>query len=222
MTKTRLSNKQREVLIEWVNDRNDSFTIAEVQDIYEVHYMTAHSWVRTLENEGLIELVEKAGKTHHYRAAPPVGGFDQETMNARALRVTFGPSKKELSIAEWASGHCENNPVPAATAGMLYLFVRSYYYDAPDHQHLRGVATPLEVRGAMDKILRAMEAEANVVRQLLALRAPWIEGPSMALRFGNPVAGFEMTEAVNMAQGFQRDVLGYKEAPAIEVEEDSP
>lgn len=214
MTNKRLlGNKQRELLLDWIEDREGTFTIKDIEEEFNNHYQTAFNWVRTLETEGLVQVVGKEGKTNLYSACTPVGGHDPESMNARALRIAWSPGKdkKELSVAEWASGHVDQMPVGAACGAMLYLFIRSYYYDAPDHQHLRGVASPIEVRAAMEKILKFIEAEAHVIRQLLALRAPWVEGPSLALRFGNPVGGFGMDAAMEKAQAFQRDVLGYKE-----------
>lgn len=205
-----LGAKKREILIEWINDRANTFTIKEVEEEFEVHYQTAFNWVRTLETEGLVQVVDSAGKTNLYRACAPVGGFDPESMNARALRITSGKGKEELSIAEWAVSHMQSAGIPRIAHGLIYLFVRSYYYDAPDHQHLRGVMTPLEVRTAIEKDLRDIEDNIAIVRQILSLRVPWVEGPTMSLRFGAQPAGFDLARAVEASKTFQ-EALGLKE-----------
>lgn len=223
-SKRLLGAKQREVLLEWIDDREGTFTIKDIEDEYEVHYQTAFNWMRTLETEGLVQVSGKGpdGKTNLYHASAPVGGYDPESMNSRALRIAWGKDKQELSIAEWVVPHHTQDYMEAIGSAFFYLFVRSYYYDAPDHQHLRGVASPIEVRAAVEKIVKFMEAELNAIRQILALRVPWVEGPSFSLRFGAQPAGFDLTKAVEMAQAFQRDVLGYKEAFKEIDEEDSP
>lgn len=211
-TPTELKPMLREALLSWMKDRDKPFTVDDVAERFSKHYQTAWKWMRRLEFEGMIE----EHPMTRGRASQWVLCVSPDTGDQRAVRIAHG--NKQLTIAEWAGDRRGAPNVAIAAKGLLYLFIRSYYEDAPDHQHLRGRIPAADVRAIIARQLDLIEEDVSVIRQLLAYRGPWQEGSELAQRFGVLPVGTTMLDVAQEAELFDK-LFGPKDA---EFEESKP
>lgn len=195
MSKSTMRPDKKEALVEWIGDFPNGATTQEIADAFEVHYQTAYGWVKQLEEERLVRK----------------GDFKQPYRYVTEARTQSGPilvrhGKYRVTPAAWAMTSLQEAGLAKLAHAFVYLFVRSYYYDAPDQQHLRGVLTPQEVRDLIEEVVKDVESQLAIAKQLLSIRTPWSEGPLFAQRFGSPPVGLTMQDAVDAARLFSRAI----------------
>lgn len=193
-----MSARYRELIVEWITDLGQPFTIDELANHFDIHYQTAWKYVRGLTDTGILDKVDdrRLGTRNDLYS---LAGSDEITPE-QALRIRFG--NDNLTLAEWACGNLENADIPKIAHGMMYLFVRSYYADAPDHQHLRGIHDPVQVRSFIADKLKELKKSVRAIEEMLSYRLPFDEGSKLAQRFGNPPVGFDQTQALTKAEIF--------------------
>lgn len=205
MTTGRLKASQKELIIEWASGLPDPFTIDDLRQKFGVHYQTAWAWIKELlEAEVLIQHPFKQGRAHRFMLKRFEGAGNNEDSYdpiASAIRVTWGT--KDQLLSEFALPRHRDQKMALIGHALYYLFVRSFYADAEGHQHLRGVYTPYDVRNHIVDVLRAMKRDVEVVEQLLAYTAPWLEGGEFARRFGPSDPGFGLQEAMGAARSYE-------------------
>jgi len=142
--------------------------------------------------------MRRGGKTQFVKGTGEAISTEQAVL--RSLKVQRG--NKTLDLAEWAATHLQDSSIVYCAAGVIYLFVRSYYADAPDHQHLRGVISSVDVRAFIANMLKELKKDIEVIEQILSYRVPFNEGGDLAQRFGTPPVGFDMNAAMEVARNF--------------------
>lgn len=179
-----LSSMQKELVIEYLLSLDRPFTNEDLATRWDVHEQTSRLWISQLRNEGVIadHPMRLGRKLQFVLSMEGTGRVDVDDPELRAVRVVQG--KEQVTPAQWSRGNLQNSSVVLGAAVMQYLFVRSYYADSPDHQHLRGTVSPVEARAFFAELIKDLEANLEVMRQLLAYNAPWIEGGDFARRFG--------------------------------------
>lgn len=218
----KLNPQQRELLIEWVQSmaaKSLPITIEDVSQHFQVHYQTARDWVSQLEQMSILKRHPfRAGRKVQYVLSANGEGSLTETEDP-FIQVVRGA--ETLSLADWVSGtRPVKDPVPllrdgklaSIGAAMAYLYVRSYYADAPDHQHLRGITTPVEVRAFVGARLAQLRLDLEVVEQMLSYSGPWREGGEFARRFGLVA---DLAGVMQVAQQGERIIQEWRERNSL-------
>lgn len=195
---------RREMLLDWMDQRSQAFTIKDVSVSQGVHYQTAWAWMQLLRDEGLVERNgQRDGRADLY--VRKAGAFENEQHRGqRAIRVAHGG--KHVTIAQWVAQNLSDSNVAASAHALAYLLIRSYYADAADYQHLRGSIPALEVRAFVARAVAAIKEDLHVLEQLLGYRVPWGEGSELALRFGDLPVGTTMLSLQERAAFFTQQI----------------
>jgi len=182
MSSGKLTPIQRELIIEWMNSLSDPFTVEDLKQQFDVHHMTAYRWMRELETDRVVVRHPfRKVRSIQYTMAPDFATNDIDP-EAAAIQVRFGNNSIQLSEFVQALG---SDGRMRTVGGILeYLFVRSYYADSPDHQHLRGTITTADARTIVINQLTDMRRLCDAVEQLIAYTSVWREGGDLSRRFG--------------------------------------
>jgi hypothetical protein len=212
MTEPGIDPQQRELLLDWAREQNDPFTHQDVSTFFQVHYLTGYRWVKQLVREGFFERYPiRRGRADQFivvkEAMEPAAPGVHSEASLRAIRVACG--NDQLSIAAWAMRNLNNTSIAAVAHGLLYLYTRSYYHGAPEHEHLRGPAPVVEVRTFVANQLNMLKRDIAVIEQVLQFKQPWIEDDELAQRFGEFPPGTTMTQVLEKAHLFADAILGY-------------
>lgn len=196
---------QKELLLEWIAELADPVTIKDIALKYDVHAQTARLWVNQLRDEGLMteHPMRRGRELQFIRTKEGSGEIRNGEPSYRdpddvAIRMVRG--KDQITPAEFSLSNLQNASMPRMAAAITYLFVRSYFADMPDHQHLRGTTPAIEVRAFLAEILQQTEKDMEVLRQLISFGAPWRDDGEFAMRFGNMT---DLNGAMQVAQQFE-------------------
>lgn len=183
MPVVKLSGSAKELVMEWVGALESAFTIEDMAQQFSVHEQTARRWVWQLKDECLlVESPIKRGRRSQFLQAREITSNGMYDEMAAAIKAARGNS--QVTIAEWARDTAGNDNLSKAALAMVYLYVRSYYSESPDHQHLRGTIPPVEVRAYVASLLSDLRKDVEVLEQLVAYNTPWTEGGEISRRFG--------------------------------------
>lgn len=219
MSNVNLNPQQREAILDWMRAQSDPFTYRDVELYFNVHYLTAYKWVNTLKTEGFVARYPfRRGRADQFvvnaeAMSPSTPGVHSEAA-LRALRVARG--NDQLSVAQWATANVEHASIAAIARAMLYLYARSYYFGAPEHEHLRGPIPVVEVRSFIAEQLAQVKRDVAVIEQLLSFKQPWGEDDALAQRFGEFPPGTTMTQVLEMAHFYTRVIMKVGVEPQIE------
>lgn len=195
-----INERQLDYIMNWARDRDAPFTVKDLQLYANVHYQTAYGWIRDMERTGYLERLPMRAAGSRSDQFVLLKGEVGDLQNRADLKLRRGQAS--ISPAFWATTHINATDMASVAYAVLYLFTRSYYNDAPDHQHLRGTVTPVAVRAFIASRLKELEKDIEIVRQLLSFRVLFDEGSEFAQRFGIPAEGFDMLQATEAARVF--------------------
>lgn len=199
-----LDPRQREFILDWIGEQKDPVTYDDLAHRCGVHYQTARTWIIMLEHEGLLtEYPIRQGNRKRFMIS--------KSQPEEAGRVVRGPmmiarGTEQMTFMDWAARNLNNTFIAQVAHGMIYLYVRSYFANSPDHQHLRGVKVPVEVRTMILEWVDQAKRDLGAIQQMLSYQGAWHEGGELAERFGPLPVGIEMSEVIQKAAFFHQQV----------------
>lgn len=229
MAKARLHGHRRQQILTFLAQYEGEWGVDDLAEHFKVAYQTAHEWKRQLEHEQMVTRTSTPGRRVQYMITeggivaldkdidsptPPVG------VDSAAIKITY--QRLRVPLAEWAlpkvwGGNV--NLTNLAGAALIYLFIRSYFADAPDHQHLRGSIPAKDIHTYLLNIRKSLRDELNVLDQLLSFPSPWEEGSEFSQRFGGLHDQFGLDHCIQVAAKFHQRRLEEQAQASIRIAE---